>query len=175
MRGLVALKTFSRWPADEDVLTADPLARLRPPRVDEGVVTAPHRRRIAGTAVGRRLASADGLALLLGTELRFSDLADVAVDDVRPGGLVVAQTKNRAGRLVPLDPMLEALLARHVTERRSAGYEALFVTRPAGSSHRTRPGWYSPMRGASDGPPLARLNLLHQREHRSAVLLCKPG
>ena len=57
------------------------------------------------------------LALLLGTGVQISDLTDLAVNDVRPGELVVARTKNRAGRLVPLDPVLEALLARHVADR----------------------------------------------------------
>jgi site-specific recombinase XerD len=126
---LVALKTFSRWLADEDVLTADPLARLRLPRVDQGVVTAPTDRELLALlwAAGPLLRTV--LALLLGTGVRISDLTDLAVDDLRPGELVVARTKNRAGRLVPLDPVLEALLARHVADRGSTGFDALFVTR----------------------------------------------
>ncbi len=69
------------------------------------------------------------LALLLGTGVRISDLTDLAVGDLRPGELVVARTKNRAGRLVPLDLVLEALLARHVADRGSTGCQTLFVTR----------------------------------------------
>lgn len=126
---LVALKTFSRWLADEDVLTADPLARLRLPRVDQGVVTAPTDRELLALlwAAGPLLRTV--LALLLGTGVRISDLTDLAVDDLRPGELVVARTKNRAGRLLPLDPVLEALLARHVADRGPAAHDALFVTR----------------------------------------------
>ena len=130
MRGsLVALKTFSRWLADEDVLTADPLARLRLPRVDQGVVTAPTDGELLALlwAAGPLLRTV--LALLLGTGVRISDLTGIAVDDVRPGELVVARTKNRAGRLVLLDPVLEALLARHVADRGPASHEPLFVTR----------------------------------------------
>lgn len=130
LRGsLVALKTFSRWLADEDLLTADPLARLRLPRVDQGVLTAPTDRELLALlrAAGPLLRTV--LAVLLGTGLRISDVTDLAVDDVRPGELVVARTKNRAGRLVPLDPVLEGLLTRHVADGRSAGCGALFVTR----------------------------------------------
>ena len=126
---LVALRTFSRWLVDEDVLTADPLARLRLPRVDQGVVTAPTDREMLALlwASGPLLRTV--LAVLIGTGVRIGDLTALVVDDVRPGELVVARTKNRAGRLVPLDPVLEALLARHVADRGPASHDALFVTR----------------------------------------------
>ncbi len=126
---LVALRTFSRWLVDEGLLTADPLARLRLPRVDQGVVTVPTGGELLALlrASGPLLRTV--LAVLLGTGLRISDLTALAVEDMRPGELVVARTKNRAGRLVPLDPVLEALLARHVADRGPATQGALFVTR----------------------------------------------
>jgi len=126
---LCALKTFARWMVDEELITVDPLARLRLPRVDQGVVTAPTDRELLELlrASGPLLRTV--LAVLLGTGMRISDLAALMIDDLRPGELIVARAKNRAGRLVPLDPVLEALLCRHVADHAPVGGRALFVTR----------------------------------------------
>ncbi len=99
MRGsLVALKTFSRWLADEDVLTADPLARLRLPRVDQGVVTAPTDDELLALlwAAGPLLRTV--LGVLMGTGMRIGarrpDTAAARVDVVparSPLGKAVAR------------------------------------------------------------------------------------
>ena len=63
----IAGRLTLRWLVDEDVLTADPLARLRLPRVDQGVVTAPTDREMLALlwASGPLLRTV--LAVLLGT------------------------------------------------------------------------------------------------------------
>ena len=94
------------------MLAVDPLARLRLPRVDQDVVTAPTDRELLALLWAASPLLRTVLAVLLGTGVRIGDLTALEVDDVRPGELIVARTKNRAGRLVPLDPVLQALLGR---------------------------------------------------------------
>ena len=130
VRGILrALRTFTGWLVDEGLLERDPLARLRMPHVDERLVVVPTDdelvRLLRAAAPTLRVA----LAVLAGTGIRANDLAGIGDGSLRPGGLVLLSTKNRAGRLVPLDPVLEALLRRHAADRRPSEDGALLVTR----------------------------------------------
>lgn len=130
MRGyLRALKTYARWLADEGLVPVDPLARLKLPRTDSPIVTTPTDREVLALlrASGPLLRTV--VAVLAGTGIRIGDLTILRPGDVRPGELAIPRTKNRAGRLVPLDPVLDALLARHKADAVHSGPRALFITR----------------------------------------------
>lgn len=125
---LRAARTFTRWLADEGVVRADGLARLRLPRVDQHVVVAPTDDELIELLRASGLTLRVVLALLMGTGLRISDMTLLLRSSLRPGELVVASTKNRAGRLVPLDPVLETLLLRQASAA-PGGSGPLFVSR----------------------------------------------
>jgi integrase/recombinase XerC len=114
VRGFLrALKTFSGWLTDEGLLPGDPLARLRMPRVDTRPRVMPTDQEVAAMLRTSRPTLRVVTALLLGTGIRISDAASLDADALRPGDLVVRHTKNRSGRVLPLDPVLETVLRRH--------------------------------------------------------------
>jgi site-specific recombinase XerD len=130
MRGFVrALKTFSSWASDELLLPMDPLARLKLPRADRRVVAVPSDDELVRTlaAAGPQLRVVIGL--FAGTGLRVGDLVGLQLSDVRPGELVVGKSKNRAGRLVPIDPVVDGLARAYIAELRASVTQALFVSR----------------------------------------------
>lgn len=114
VRGFLrGLKTFSRWLTDEGLLPADALSRLRLPRVDTRPMVMPTDQEVAAMLRASRPTLRVVMALLVGTDIRISDATSLEADALRPGALVVRHTKNRFGRVVPLDPVLEAVLRRH--------------------------------------------------------------
>ena len=130
VRGFLrALKTFSRWVADEGLLEDDRLSRLRLPRSDRRVIVAP----TEGELLAVMRASAPllrlVLALIIGTGLRISDVCGLEQVDFRPGELIVGRTKNRAGRVVPLDPVQARLLELSAGLDPRNGSHALFTSR----------------------------------------------
>ena len=114
VRGFLrALKTFSGWLTDEGLLPADPLARLRMPRVDTRPRVMPTDQELAAMLRAVRPTLRVVMAVLLGTGIRISDVTSLEADALRPGQLVIRHTKNRSGRVLPLDAVLEAVLERH--------------------------------------------------------------
>lgn len=130
MRGFLrALKTFARWAAAEELLDHDPLDRLRLPRSDRRVIVAPTDSEILAVLRASAPLLRIVVALLVGAGLRISDACSLDLADVRPAELIVARTKNRAGRVVPLDPVLERVLALQIPRDDHADSLALFVSR----------------------------------------------
>jgi site-specific recombinase XerD len=124
-----ALKTFSRWTADEGLLAADPLARLRLPRVDTRMVVVPTDEELAALLAASAPALRCALAVIAGLGVRVSDLCALDLSSRRPTQLVLRTTKNRAGRLLPLDPVTSEILERYTRDVRPSHHSALFVTR----------------------------------------------
>lgn len=130
MRGFLrALKTFARWVAAEELLDHDPLERLRLPRSDRRVIVAPTDSEILAVLRASGPVLRVVVALLVGAGLRISDACSLDLEDVRPGELIVARTKNRAGRVVPLDPVLARILELNIRRDERADPMALFVSR----------------------------------------------
>lgn len=133
---LRALKTFSAWLATEGKLPDDPLRSLRLPRTDRRVISVPVDdelvRLFRAAAPPLRIC----LAILAGAGMRIGDLTGLDLDDVRPAELVIGRTKNRDGRLLPLDPVLEAIIASYRLEIREAAGTSLLIGR---TSHRLTP------------------------------------
>jgi integrase/recombinase XerD len=134
MRGyLRALRTFSTWLVSEDLVEADPLARLALPRVDRRLIVVPCDADLLGLLDLSPPPLRVVIALLAGTGLRISDVCALDIRDLKTDCLHVRTTKNRGGRIVPLDAILasgfNAYLADLRPIPRSADGEALFVSR----------------------------------------------
>jgi site-specific recombinase XerD len=110
---LRATKTFSRRLVDEELLATDPLARLRLPRVDEPLVIAPPEHDLLALVLASGPNLRTVLAVLMATGMRIGELTALALDDLQTGELVLARTKNRAGRLAPgSSPLIAASTGR---------------------------------------------------------------
>ena len=133
VRGFVrALRTFSSWLAYEGYLESDPLARLRVPKADRRVVAVPTDAQLMAVMRAARPTLRTVIALLAGVGLRVSDAAGLEIADLRDAELVVGTTKNRAGRLVPLDPVLVSILRLYVDTTRGIAAGPLLVSRLGG-------------------------------------------
>lgn len=105
-RYLAALKSLMTWArsrrppltanaADTSVAIGAEDRDTRPPEPVE-----PERWKVVGQHLMDRWALAQ--TVLLGSGLRWGELARLTVDDIRPGGLVVRLAKRRKGRTVPV-------------------------------------------------------------------------
>lgn len=134
MRGyLRALRTFSTWLSDEAMTSGDRLAGLRLPRVDVRLRVVPTDTELTVLMSSAATSLRVVIALLAGTGLRISDVTSLDVSDFRGGDLIVRTTKNRHGRLLPLDGVLGPLLATYVNDCRPQPADldgrALFINR----------------------------------------------
>jgi integrase/recombinase XerD len=130
MRGFVrALKTFAKWAHEQDLIGSDPIAKVRLPRADRRVIPTPSDQELRALLAAANPRLRIVIATLLGTGMRVSEICSLELADVRPEELRIATGKNRSGRLVPLDPVLERAIALYVRDLREAEMAALFVTR----------------------------------------------
>jgi integrase/recombinase XerD len=134
MRGyLRALRTFSTWLVTEDLLDVDQLANLALPRVDRRLILVPTDAELFALLDASAPPLRAVIALLAGTGLRISDAGALDVLDLRNDRLHVQTTKNRAGRIVPLDRVLVIVLHTYQSDirptPRTGDGEALFVSR----------------------------------------------
>lgn len=136
MRGyLRALRTFSTWLFTEDLLAVNPLAKLALPLVDRHLIEVPSDAEILSLldAASPRLRVV--IALLAGTGLRISDVCGLDVPDLKVDRLHVRTTKNRGGRVVPLDNVLTTALQIYLDDLRTTprlvDVDALFLSRTA--------------------------------------------
>ena len=113
-----SLKTFAAWVAAEGDLPADPLGRLRLPRVDRHLRVVPTDEELL--AVIDAVAPEEQVLLLVlaGTGMRVGDLCRLQLEDLVGDTLLLHDTKTREDRVVPLDPGLHALLRFYVAELR---------------------------------------------------------
>lgn len=126
-----ALRTFSAWATDEGLLVNDPLRRLRLPRADRRVLAVPTEDELRNLLLESGPLLRVTLALIVGTGVRISDACGLDVGDVRPGELLVAHSKNRSGRIVPVDPTTAGILSLYATDVRRTHERAFFVSRRA--------------------------------------------
>jgi site-specific recombinase XerD len=134
MRGyLRALRTFSTWLFTESLLPDDRLANLALPRVDRKLLLVPSDDELLALLDIASPSLRVEIAVLADTGLRISDMCGLDVPDLRPDRLLVRTTKNRAGRVVPLDDVLAAVLPIYVADLRddssAADGGALFLSR----------------------------------------------
>jgi integrase/recombinase XerD len=113
---LRALKTFSAWLAREQFLPSDRLRGLRLPKVDEALRVAPGDEDVLALLDHAAPVVRVAIVLIIGTGLRLSDVTHLDVTDVGPDELRVRTTKNRRGRLVPLDRVLAEVLQAYIRD-----------------------------------------------------------
>ncbi|MGI9146030.1 MAG: tyrosine-type recombinase/integrase [Chloroflexota bacterium] len=143
-QGVLILKTWARWLMEQDVYSFDPLARLKPPRVQKI-----HRKPFTEDEVTRlvQAASADPnpirdralLLMLLDTGCRVGELcaATLADLDVDEGVITFNRTKNGHPRVVKFrvparrdgGPALMALRQWLRVREAQPGVNAIFTTR----------------------------------------------
>lgn len=121
-----AVQQFFRWAAEEEVLIANPMARMRPPIIPEApppIVAADAMRRLLAATAGRDfLARRDRAAILLlaDTGIRRGELAGLKIDDVDLRGRIVhVLGKGRRPRAVPFGTVTAQALDRYLRARRA--------------------------------------------------------
>ena len=122
-----ALRQFGRWLAEEGEADADPLAGMRPPKLDKPVVPRLSDGEVAALVRACKAgqpftARRDEALVRLMTEglLRASEALALTVADVdlRRGVAVVRRGKGAKGRLVPFGPETGRALDRYLRLRR---------------------------------------------------------
>jgi integrase/recombinase XerD len=121
-----ALRRFAAWLVEEGELPADPLAGLRPPKLDEKVTPV-----LSGDQLKALLRACDGKALrdrrdealvrlLVETGLRAGEALALTVEDVDAGAgvVVIRRGKGGRGRLAPFGPQTARALDRYLRLRR---------------------------------------------------------
>jgi integrase/recombinase XerD len=122
-----ALRRFAAWLAEEGELDADPLAGLRPPRVDDKVTPV-----LSEVQLKALLSACQGptfthrrdealVRLMVETGLRAGEAVALGVDDVNlgTGAALVRRGKGGKGRVVPFGPQTARALDRYLRLRRS--------------------------------------------------------
>jgi site-specific recombinase XerD len=122
----LALRRFAAWLVEEGELDANPLAGLKPVKVDSKVVpvlTEKQLRELVAACQGKSLQDRRDEALvrlLAETGLRAGEAVALEVGDVdlASGTLVVVRGKGGKGRVVPFGPQTARALDRYLRVRR---------------------------------------------------------
>jgi integrase/recombinase XerD len=122
-----ALRRFAAWLVEEGELDGDPLAGLKPPRVDSKVtpvLSAQQLRALLGACQGPTFTHRRDEALvrlMAETGLRAGETVALAVDDIdaRAGTALVRRGKGGKGRMVPFGPQTARALDRYLRLRRT--------------------------------------------------------
>ena len=122
----MALKRFSAWLVDEDLMDADPLLKLAPPQLDTVVIE-----RLTDDECARLVAACQGklfvdrrdeavARLMVETGMRAGEVIGLRVDDVdlALGLAVIRRGKGGRGRVVPFGPQVGRSVDRYLRMRR---------------------------------------------------------
>jgi site-specific recombinase XerC len=142
-----ALQQLFKWLAEEEEISVNPMARLRPPKVEEKLVpvlTDEQIRALLRTCPGKDLVDRRDQAILrifLSTGIRLAEMAGLRLDDVDLDARTAIVTgKGRRERSVRFDPKrLSHWTATFAFARVTAGR----TTRSSGSGRRTAAPWVS--------------------------------
>ncbi|MHB0858016.1 MAG: tyrosine-type recombinase/integrase [Anaerolineae bacterium] len=134
------LRTFFRWLAAEGLLDANPMERLKPPRMREEPLPPVPLADVAAmlaTCKGRNLLDLRDSALLLtllDSAARASELLAVNVEDVdmTTGALILRLTKNGKQRVTFLGTRSRKALWRYLRYRKAEAAEPLFASDAGG-------------------------------------------
>lgn len=122
----LAVRRFARWLHAEGELDADPLAGMRPPKLDTKVIPVlsdDELRRLVKACEGRSLRDRRDEALvrlMLETGLRAGEVVALHLEDVDVAGgtLLVRRGKGGGGRIVPFSAQAARSLDRYLRLRR---------------------------------------------------------
>lgn len=113
-----SLKAMFAWFAQEEIIGEDPWRRIARPRVPQQVVPT-----LESSDIERLLRVAGArdrllLLLLFDTGLRLSEVVDLRLGDILPGGYLRVRGKGSKERIVPLGGILEQRLHDYVARGR---------------------------------------------------------
>ena len=132
-----SIRAFFHWLVDEGRLSTNPMARLKPPKLEkrykEILNVAEMERLLAElnprTFLGSRMYAM--IALLYDSGLRASELTGINVGDIEWGSYQVrVMGKGKQERLVPFSPTTQRALRKYLTLRERFAFddtEALFI------------------------------------------------
>ena len=133
------LSVFFRWMVDEGEITASPMARIKPPQLDDTpppIVTDDQYAAMLKVTAGRDFGDRRDMAilrLLEDTGIRRAECAAITVDDLDLVGMTVTvMGKGRKVRMVPFTATTAEAISRYMRERdnrRHARSGALFLAR----------------------------------------------
>ena len=122
----LAVRRFARWLAAEGELADDPLAGMKPPKLDAKLIPVlddQQLRSLLRACEGRTLRDRRDEALvrlMMETGLRAGEVVALRLEDVDVGGgtLLVRRGKGGGGRVVPFSPQTSRALDRYLRLRR---------------------------------------------------------
>jgi integrase/recombinase XerD len=134
-----AWKAFFGWCFQEELIEANPAARLKSPKVPEKVIPAFTPEQIEGMLAACDTHTAQGfrdyviLLLLLDTGIRISEIAGLTVDSVNfQGSYIKVEGKGKKQREVGIHPEMSKLLWKYIQKYRKPANpdeRALFIGR----------------------------------------------
>jgi site-specific recombinase XerD len=122
------LKRLFNFLIDEEVIKANPMANLKPPKIEQKVIEPLNQEqlqklfRVARSARGfMGIRDSAILATLAGTGIRREELCNLRDEDVRlKDSVMLIHGKGRKQRLIPIPVHLTKLLARYNATRRQS-------------------------------------------------------
>ncbi len=119
-----SLQQFFRWLIDEGEISANPMARMRPPRVPEqpvAVLSPDEQRRLLATCEGRSFEDRRDAAILrvfIDTGARLAEVTGLLVTSLQlDDGLILVMGKGRRERWLPIGSRSVKALDRYLRER----------------------------------------------------------
>lgn len=177
-----AIRAFFNWLVSEEYLTKNPVAKLRPPKLEKrqkDVLSVGEIERLLAelnpkTFLGARMYAI--VALLYDSGLRAGELVSVDIGDVQWGDYQVrVMGKGRKERLVPFSPTTLRALRKYLTLREKFAHEetqALFVS---AEGHRlSRDGLGHAIKRLGERAGIPRLHP-HLLRHSAAVAAIMNG
>ncbi len=129
------LRTFFNWASREELITENPFANLKPPKVVRKVVQA-----LTSEEVSRVLSVTSGktafdirnkaiLSVLLDSGLKIGELANLHIEDVDKdnGSIFIRNGKSGKQRLVRIGNTAQKILWKYLTMYRKVGSNFLFM------------------------------------------------
>lgn len=127
------LRTFARWLFEQELVEANPLAKLKPPKVDRPQKIAP-----TDTAIKKLIDACNGdelgardkciVLLLVDSGMRVGELANLKRDDLDGENILLTETKGRRDRFAFVSSTTRLALLKYLATRTDDN-PALFVSR----------------------------------------------
>lgn len=123
---LRSIRVFWSWLVSEEIIEANPLARLKIPKPPKKVITTFSDRQLEQLLNGIDTSTAEGyrdqaiILTLLDTALRVSELVNIRLDDLwLEEGLIKVMGKGGKERFVPIGKSIQRILWRYINRYRA--------------------------------------------------------
>lgn len=130
-RKLNAVKTFFRWMVKEGKLTTDVSKTVAHPKIETTLpkFLTPLEYRALRDAVRSDARISAIIELILQTGLRISEIANLKLENVKDGKLVVESYATQPERTIPLNTVAEAAIKGYIPERPKVKSDYVFVSK----------------------------------------------